>query len=63
MASMSLYPPIVAAAMPAFIFNQPARIYFTLSNYNSIQEVGRIQLVVRYQTTNRNALNKSLWTN
>lgn len=63
MASMSLYPPIVAAAMPAFIFNQPARIYFTLSNYNTIQEISRIQLVVRYQTTNRNALNKNLWTN
>jgi len=34
---MALYPPIIASSMPAFdVTRGSVRIYFTLSDYNSI---------------------------
>ena len=35
----NLYPPIVSTYMPAFIRTTACRIYFSLSIYNSIEEI------------------------
>lgn len=52
MASTTLFAPQIRAAQPAFIYNgtsdSPVKIYFTLSAYNSIANVG----AVKYQITN-----------
>lgn len=53
---MALYPPIVASAMPAFAGNE-VRIYFSLSGYNSINEVSAVHASVRRQSSNVNVLN------
>jgi len=54
---MALYPPIVASSMPAFnAADGYVRIYFTLSNYTSIQSdsIKAIHISVRDQTSNNN---------
>lgn len=52
---MALYPPIVASSMPAFAGSE-VRIYFTLSNYNSADEIAEVQATVRRQSSNVNVL-------
>ena len=54
---MALYPPIVASSMPAFKATDGyARIYFTLSNYTSIQSdsIKSIHISIRDQASNNN---------
>ena len=56
-ASSKLYPPIINYAMPAFAYGQQTvRIYFALPSYNSIGDIRAVQLTVRYQESNENAL-------
>ena len=57
---MALYPPIVASSMPAFnIKNKKVKIYFTLSDYNSLSEIQQVHVTVRRQNSNVNVLNNS----
>ena len=60
---MALFPPILASSMPAFIYTEGVRVYFSLSSYNMESDIKHVQVSVRYQTTNQNALNKTLWVN
>lgn len=60
---MALFPPIVASSMPAFIYTEGVRVYFSLSSYNTQADIKHVQVTVRYQTTNQNALNKSMYAN
>ena len=58
---MGLYPPIVASSMPAFnIAEGKVRIYFTLSNYNSIRtdDIQAVHVTCRRQSSNVNVLNQ-----
>lgn len=59
----NLYPPIFQqSVMPAFIYTESCRIYFSISNYNSPSDFkagAPVQVSVRYQKTNQNALNAS----
>lgn len=55
---MALYPPIVASSMPAFAGSE-VRIYFTLSDYNNINEIAEVHATVRRQSSNVNVLNSS----
>ena len=64
MASYVLYPPIIDSYMSAFQANKkdvavekPCRIYFTLSNFNSIDDVSSVQAVIKYQSSNLSAVN------
>ena len=52
----NLYPPIVDTYMPAFIRTTACRIYFSLSIYNSIEEIKNVQIVISNQNTNLSAL-------
>ena len=60
---MALFPPIVASSMPAFIYTEGVRVYFSLSSYNTQADIKHVQVTVRYQTTNQSALNKSMYAN
>jgi hypothetical protein len=53
----NLYPPIVDTFMPAFVRTQPCKIYFSLSAYNSLDDILNAQVIVNNQSTNMSALN------
>lgn len=61
----NLYPPLVLDTIPAFIRTQTCRIYFSLSEYNSKQDIRSskgVQVSLVNQTTNASALKNSLYT-
>ena len=43
MALMNLYPPIVDTYMPAFLYTESCKIYFSLSPYNSFNDINIVQ--------------------
>ena len=68
----NLYPPIMNKTyMPAFIYTEGCRIYFSISIYNSLNEmhhpvgdlntVDAVQIVVQNQKNNQSALNKTIY--
>ena len=57
----NLYPPIVGTYMPAFIRTQACRIYFSLSIYNSAEEIKNVQVTISNQNTNLSALALGLY--
>lgn len=65
MYSSNLFPPIFSSSyMPAFIYNQTCKVYFSFSEYNSLSSlhhngstVDGIQVSVRNQKTNQSVLN------
>lgn len=60
---MALYPPVIESSMPAFDIdanqNGSVKIYFTLSDYNTVSEIQQIHLTVSYQVNNVNALSSN----
>lgn len=59
MAIINLYPPIVDTAMPGFISDNGVNVYFSISNYNSIENIANAQVTVVNQYNNLTALDKS----
>lgn len=67
----NLYPPLVDTYMPAFIYTDGCRVYFSISRYNSLSEmhhpgtdvntVNAVQVVVQNQKTNQSMLNQELY--
>lgn len=57
----NLYPPIVDTYMPAFVRTTACRIYFSLSIYNSAEEIKNVQIVISNQNTNLSALASGLY--
>ena len=60
----NLYPPIINTYMPSFIINnqEPCKVYFSLSDFNSFREVERnVQIVVNDKNTNQSVLNPTLY--
>jgi len=35
----NLYPPIIATYMPAFVRTSPCKVYFSLSSFNSPEDI------------------------
>lgn len=56
--SNNLYPPVIATYMPAFERNKPCRVYFSLSAYNSEEDIKSIHISVCNQKTNQSVLKK-----
>lgn len=55
----NLYPPIMQTYMPAFIKTNGCRIYFALSDFNTIDEIKSnygVQVSIKYQDSNLSAL-------
>lgn len=57
MALINLYPPIVDTYMPAFLYTESCKIYFSLSPYNSFNDIKYAQVTLTYQNSNLTALN------
>lgn len=57
----NLYPPILDAFMPAFVRTTPCRVYFSLSAYNSYENIKNVQIIVNNQSTNLSALRSDLY--
>jgi hypothetical protein len=67
----NLYPPLVSTYMPAFIYTYVCRVYFSISRYNSLNEmhhpgtdinsVDAVQVVIQNQRTNQSMLNERLY--
>ena len=59
----NLYPGIVDTYMPAFLADggdspkSKCRVYFSLSSYNTIEDIENIQVTIRNQATNLSVLN------
>ncbi len=53
----NLYPPIINTWMPAFVRTAACKVYFSLSNYNSIDDIRNAQVIVSNQSTNLSVLN------
>ena len=56
----NLYPPIINSYMPAFVIGskKSCRIYFSISAYNSIEDIKNAQVTITNQNTNLSVLNK-----
>ena len=54
--NFTLYPPIVDTYMPAFINEKACTIYFSLSSYNSLEDISGLQFTVKRQNNNITAL-------
>lgn len=60
--NINLYPPIVNTYMPAFLADSAdtslntCRIYFSLSQYNNIEDIANVQVTLRDQNTNNSML-------
>lgn len=63
MALMNLYPPIVDTYMPAFLYTESCKIYFSLSPYNSFNDIKYAQVVLTYQNSNLTAFNSKHYPN
>lgn len=61
MAGIILYPPITNSWMPAFLQTAKARVYFSISNFNNIEEVKYAQVTCVSQNTNLTILKKSTY--
>lgn len=63
----NLYPPIFESSYaPAFLYNDKCKVYFSLSEFNSINNLHRtypLQIVVQKQNTNQTALNINRYPN
>ena len=60
----NLYPPIIESYMPAFLRTQGCRIYFSISNFNSYNDIrSNAQVTVKNQNSNASVLKKSEYPN
>ena len=57
----NLYPPILETYMPAFVRTQTCKVYFSLSIYNSYEDIKNVQVIVSNQNTNMSVLKTSLY--
>jgi len=55
----NLYPPLVNDTMPSFIRTKTCRIYFSLSNYNSANDIQNVQISLINQKTNFSAFDST----
>ena len=52
----NLYPPIIDTYMPAFIRDNTCKVYFSISNFNSYEDILNAQVTVKNQNSNSSAL-------
>jgi len=53
----NLYPPIMPNIIPAFIRNKTCKVYFSLSEYNSIKDIANVQVTLTNIKTNLTVFN------
>lgn len=57
----NLYPPIISTYMPAFVRTSPCKVYFSLSPFNTQEDIMNVQVSITNIKTNKSALNKTLY--
>ena len=57
----NLFPPIIDSYMPAFLITEPCKIYFSLSEFNSLEDIKNAQVTVSSQLTNTSLLSPDLY--
>lgn len=57
----NLYPPLIADSQAAFIRTNTCKIYFSLSAYNSIDDIANVQISLINQKTNASALKTAIY--
>ena len=60
----NLYPPLVVDTIPAFVHTEPCKIYFSLSMYNTVEDIrseSGVHVSLVKQSTNTTALKASLY--
>lgn len=63
--NINLYPPVLDVYMPAFLVGSSdiqkntCRVYFSISLYNSLNDIKNAQVIVANQNTNLSVLDKS----
>lgn len=56
----TLFPPVVETYIPAFLRDSGScRVYFNFSQFNTLDDIAGVHLIVRNQYTNKNMLNTS----
>ena len=56
----NLYPPIVSTYLPAFLASPGiCRLYFSISQYNSFENIKNAQITIKNQNSNLSVLNKT----
>lgn len=60
---VNLYPPLINSYMPAFIHTTACKVYFSLSDFNDIEDIAHAQVVLKSQVTNKNMFNPAVWVN
>ena len=58
---IDLYPPVIDTYQPAQIKNTTLRVYFSLSDYNTLNQIRNAQVTISDQESNLSVLNKSLY--
>ena len=61
MVTNNLYPPIMPNVIPGFIRTSAVKIYFSISEYNSVKDIANVQITLTDIKTNSSALNTSLY--
>ena len=57
----TLYPPIMMDVIPGFIRTSTCRVYFSISDYNSVKDIANVQVSLVNVRTNISALNTDLY--
>ena len=57
----NLYPPIINTWMPAFVRTTACRLYFSLSSYNTIEDIKNVQVIISNQNNNLSVLNSQTY--
>lgn len=57
----NLYPPIISTYMSAFVRTSPCKVYFSLSSFNTPEDIMNVQISITNIKTNKSALNKTLY--
>ena len=56
----TLYPPLIDTFMPAFPYNEKVTVYFSISPYNSSNNITYVHVTLVNQKTNQNVLVPSI---
>jgi hypothetical protein len=59
MSIVNLYPPIIDTAMPGFVQDNGVNIYFSISDFNSYEDIENAQITITNQYNNLSALDKN----
>lgn len=63
MASNVIYPAIVDSATDAFVSSESCRVYFSLSKFNTFQDIQQVHASVNFQDTGISVLDTKLYPN